>query len=121
MSYEIPQQLAYKEKIIFGLTFPQLAYASVFLAPSLIIFLRTSLPIAVKVIFVTILGCLAAGFMFLNLSYHLKGWIVWFRSRKITEKKKLNAFIGVKEVKDNIIHTLDNRKIAVLKIEPVNF
>ena len=121
MSYEIPQQLAYKEKIIFGLTFPQLAYASVFLVPSLIIFLRTSLPIAVKVIFVTILGCLAAGFMFLNLGYHLKGWIIWFRSRKITEKDKLAAFIGVKEIKDNIIYTSDNRKLAILKIEPVNF
>src|SRR3989344_3249999 len=92
-----------------------------FLVASLIIFLRTSLPIAVKVIFVTILGCLAAGFMFLNLGYHLKGWIVWFRSRKITEKDKLAAFIGVKEIKDNIIYTSDNRKLAILKIEPVNF
>jgi len=28
--YEIPQQLEYKEKIVFGLTFPQIAYALIF-------------------------------------------------------------------------------------------
>ena len=30
MTYQIPQQLQYKEKIMFGLTFKQLAYASIF-------------------------------------------------------------------------------------------
>ena len=121
MTYEIPQQLAYKEKIIFGLTFPQLAYAFIFLPLSLIVFFRTSLPLAVKIILVTNFVSLAVGFMFLNLGYHLKGWIAWYRQRKIVREDKLKAFVGIKEVKDNIIYTLDNRKIAILKIEPVNF
>ena len=30
MTYQIPQQLQYKEKIMFGLDFKQLAYAFVF-------------------------------------------------------------------------------------------
>jgi len=30
MSYEIPQQLEYREKVVFGLTFSQLAWAMLF-------------------------------------------------------------------------------------------
>ncbi|MDP2909182.1 MAG: hypothetical protein Q8N77_05230 [Nanoarchaeota archaeon] len=30
MSYEIPQQLEYQEKVVFGLTFSQLAWAMLF-------------------------------------------------------------------------------------------
>ncbi len=35
MAYEIPTQIAYKEKILFGLTFEQLVIASIFLVPAL--------------------------------------------------------------------------------------
>jgi len=121
MTYEIPQQLEYKEKIIFGLTFKQLAYLFGFAPFMLLIFLKTGLPTAFKVIIIGFLGCFAVGFMFLNLDYHLKGWISWFRLREIKEKAKLKQFSGIKEVKDDLIIRNDNIKLAVLKIEPINF
>jgi len=121
MTYEIPQQLEYKEKIIFGLTFGQLAYAFVFVPIILILFFKTQINFTLKFIASSFLTCFAVGFMFLNLGYHLKSWTSWFKFRKVTEKNKLIAFAGVKEIKDNLIITKDNRKLAVLKIEPINF
>ncbi len=38
MSYEIPQQLKHKEKIVFNLTFSQLGYATIFSIPILLLF-----------------------------------------------------------------------------------
>ena len=121
MSYEIPQQLEYKEKIIFGLTFKQLAYALVFTPLLIIIFFKTGWNLYVRAFITALLACLACGFIFLDLGFHLRTWIGWFKLRKIDDKEKLKAFIGIKEIKDNSIYTLDNRKVAILKIEPVNF
>jgi hypothetical protein len=121
MTYEIPQELAYKEKIMFGLTFEQLAYLFAFAPAMLIIFFKTHWSLTARFIVVSILACLGVGFIFLNLSFHLRSWISWLKFRKIEDKKKLIAFSGVKEIKDSLILTLDNRKLAVLKIEPINF
>src|SRR3989344_8811336 len=121
MSYEIPQQLEYKEKIIFGLTFKQLAYLFVFAPFALIIFFKTGWNFSLRFIISALLVCLAVGFMFLNLDYHIRSWISWLKFRKVTEKLKLVAYSGVKEVKNELIITNDNKKLAVLKIEPINF
>jgi hypothetical protein len=43
MAYEIPQQLEYKEKIMFGLNFKQLAYLFVFAPIVVFIAFKTSL------------------------------------------------------------------------------
>ena len=51
--YEIPQQLEYKEKIVFGLTFGQLMYAMIFL-PFAVIFFRLNVAMPVKVFLVSI-------------------------------------------------------------------
>ncbi len=121
MAYEIPQQLEYKEKIIFGLTFKQLAYLFGFAPVALLIFFKTGFPLFVKIMIDGFLVCFAVGFMFLNLDFHLKSWISWFKLREIKEKSKLQQFSGIKEVKDDLIIRSDNVKLAVLKIEPINF
>ena len=67
MTYEIPQQLEYKEKIIFGLTFKQLAFLFIFAPFALTCFFKTQWSLGVRVTFTSILACFAVGFMFLNL------------------------------------------------------
>jgi conjugal transfer ATP-binding protein TraC len=57
--------------------------------------------------------------MFFDLSMHLKNWYTWLRFRKIDEKK-IKKIFPLKEIKDNRI-ILDKNKLAVLKIEPINF
>jgi len=121
MGYEIPQQLEYKEKIIFGLTFKQLAYVMLFAPIALIVYFKTSWYLFFRVFITMNLTALAVGFIFLNLDYHLKIWYKWFITRKIEKPEKVKKFVPVKEIKDNLIYTNDKRKIAVLKITPINF
>ena len=118
--YEIPQQLEYKEKIVFGLTFTQLIYALIFFPIIFVIIFRihASLPIRVTIAFFPfLLGC---GFIFLNLSFHLKNWIIWFKSREVKTKEKMEKWFYIKEIKNSLIVT-KNKKLAVLKVEPINF
>lgn len=121
MAYEIPQQLEYKEKIIFNLTFSQLGYLAIFAPIILIIYFKTNFDLTLKIILTTFLSCLAIGFMFFNLKQHLKNWIGWFKFREITKDEKLKDFVFIKEIKDNCIIRNDNKHIAILKVEPINF
>ncbi len=121
MVYEIPQQLEYKEKIMFGLTFKQLAYALLFAPFIAFLFFKTSLPFYLKMFFSINLSGLAVGFIFLDLDKHLKNWTIWLRSRKIVKPEKRAQLIPIKEIKNNIIINKKGKKIAVLKITPINF
>lgn len=121
MSYEIPQQLEYKEKIIFSLTFKQLAYTLVFLPILIFIFFKTKMSLGFRIFISINVSALAIGFIFLELDYHLKAWYTWLKQRKIVKPEKLAKFVLVKEIKNDVIETIDKRRIAILKVEPLNF
>lgn len=121
MGYEIPQQLEYKEKIMFGLNFKQLVYLFVF-APIIIgIFFKTRLHLAFRIPIMTFFAGLAIGFIFLDLDKHLRNWCRWYTSKRIEKQHKLAAFIPVKEITNDIVLTTDGRKLAFLRITPINF
>jgi hypothetical protein len=121
MGYEIPQQLEYKEKIMFGLNFKQLVYLFIFAPVIFIIFFKTNLHLAIKIPIMAFFAGLAIGFIFIDLDKHLKNWYYWYTSKNIELPQKLADFIPLKEIKDSLIITKDNRKLAVLKITPINF
>lgn len=121
MPYQIPQQLAYKEKIMFGLTFKQLGYALLFGALSLLFFKRID-NIYLKFILVILSSALGVGFMFLNLAEILRDYWIFFKFQKeVKGSKKLTKFLGFKDIKDDVIINSKDKKIAVLKIRPINF
>ena len=121
MPYQIPQQLAYKEKIMFGLTFKQLVYAFVFGLLSLLFFKRID-GLYLKFTLVILSSALGVGFMFLNLAGILKDYWVFFRfQREVKGSKKLIKFLGIKDVRDSVIINSKNKKIAILKVRPINF
>jgi len=121
MSYEIPQQLEYKERVVFGLTFSQLAWAMLFGLPAMAVFFKSHANIYLKSAVVIVLCCCAIAFMFFNASRFLLDFWAWFRFRKATNgSQKLDKFIGIKDVKDSLIIT-DNSRVAVLRVEPINF
>jgi len=100
--YEIPQQLAYKEKIVFGLTFEQLMYALIFL-PIAIIFFKMNIQLPVKIFLIAIPVSLAGGFMFFDLLSKIKDWYWWYKFREITEDYELNKIFGAEIQKARII------------------
>ncbi len=162
--YEIPQQLEYKEKIVFGLTFPQLAYALVFFPFVFSFLFKINADIYVRVFLASIPALLASGFMFFDLSGKIKRGYIWFKLREIrTEKQKkldlekrqgelekrredklenkqkpkgekpekkiekekperndVKNFFKIEKIEKNIIH-YDNKKIAVLRVDSLNF
>jgi hypothetical protein len=119
MAYQIPQQLAYQEKIMFGLTFKQLLYAFLFGTISLLIFRKIS-NLTLGIILATIPSVIGLGFIFFDLEEKIKNYYLYCKLRK-SENKKLAELFGIKEIKDNLIITSKNKKIAILKVNTVNF
>ena len=119
MTYQIPQQLAYQEKIMFGLTFKQLLYAFLFGTISLLIFRKIS-NLTLGIILATIPSAIGLGFIFFDLEEKIKNYYLYCKLRK-SENKKLAELFGIKEIKDNLIITSKNKKIAILKVNTVNF
>jgi len=115
--YEIPQQLEYKEKIVFGLTFGQLIYALIFFPFAFSFFFRLNASLPVRIFLTSIPVSLAAGFMFFDLSSHIKNWITWYKSVRIPSDKIPKLF----GIKDKKVFSKNNKNLAILKIEPVNF
>jgi len=119
MSYEIPQQLEYQEKIIFGLTFRQLLYAMIFLPIALALLFKTPLEFPYRVALALIPSGLAILFMFTNIPKAAKNWIRWLLSRNLTEEK-IKQFLNLKEIKEDVL-ILNRGKLSILKVEPINF
>ena len=120
MSYEIPQQLTYKEKIIFNLTFKQLAYALAF--GTLIGFItKMPLNLYLKIALGIIPLSLAVLFMFFDLERMIIDFVAWvkFRGAKFNTKEMAD-YLEVTKVKDNLIH-IGKKKVAVLNVKPFNF
>jgi len=120
MPYEIPQQLEYKERIIFGLTFKQLAYLFAFAPVVLFVFFKIPIHLYVRISICFVFSSLAVGFMFLNLDHHIMTWTGWLMNREIDDKN-IDEFVPIKEIRDDLIITNKDKKIAVLKITPINF
>ena len=105
MTYQIPQQLEYKEIIMFGLTFEQLLYAFIFSSMSILLFRKIdNLIIAIPLIVVCC--SLGIGFVFLNFATLIKNYWVFLKFQKLKlGDPKLERFIGVKDIQDDYIIT----------------
>jgi len=101
--YEIPQQLEYKEKIVFGLTFHQLAYALLFFPIVFSLLFKLNASIEARIVLACIPGFLAVGFMFFDLTTHVKNWYTWFRSRELKEPEKIKTTLGIGEIREGFI------------------
>src|SRR3989338_7498025 len=123
MTYQIPQQLEYKEKIMFGLTFKQLAYALIFGIPAIITLKVFGLTVGLT--FAFFLAAIGVCFMFFDFDEKVKDYFNFFKYREVAlfknvEKSFYDSF-GIKEIKDKFIIDKTGKKIAVLKINPINY
>src|SRR3989344_3086131 len=124
MTYQIPQQLQYKEKIMFGLTFKQLAYASIF---GFIAFVFFKIIPYWQVGFVVALSftLLGLGFIFFDFDARVKDYWYFFKFKEVILTKELKKsffdFLGIKDIIENCIINAKDKKIAIIKISPINF
>lgn len=120
MAYQIPQQLEYKEKIMFGLTFKQLAYAIFFSILAIVNFkiINNNYGFA----FAFFWACIGVSFIFFDLESKIRDYWFYYKSRKIQlTKDNANSFLGIKEIKEGLIVMNNDKKVAILKISPINF
>lgn len=121
MTYQIPQKLEYKEKIMFGLTFKQLAYALVFGLIGLL-FIKIIPFLCIGYVFAGISSIIGLCFIFFDLETLIKNYYFYFKFRQISLKKEdILNFLDITEVKDNLIINNKGKKIAILKVNPINF
>ena len=111
MSYEIPQQLQYEEKIIFGLTFKQLVHAMIFVLPAFIIFVKTDFGIYFKVMVGGGLIGIACLFMFFSLLSYIRNTISWLKFREVSiNQQKMFQFIGIEKIQDGNVYVSQTKK-----------
>jgi type IV secretory pathway VirB4 component len=121
MSYQIPQKLEYKEKIMFGLTFKQLLYAFIFGLLALLSFKRAG-NIYLGFFLGSIFAFLGICFMFFSFDTLIKNYYKYYKSRKLKRgDNKLANFIGIKEISDDLIVNMKNKKVAIIRVQPINF
>ncbi|MDD3159989.1 MAG: PrgI family protein [Candidatus ainarchaeum sp.] len=123
MSYEIPKNLKYEEKLIFNLSLQQTIWLAIFIIPSAIIILKSPLPFEINIIIAILLTIIGLGFAFLNLKEYILTIYKYFsQPRQLGYlSKKMANFIEVKEIKENIILLNNNSTKAIIQIQPINF
>src|SRR3989338_5413742 len=124
MPYEIPSELQYHEKIVFGLTMQQLGWALLFGTPALFVVLKTELALPFKVAIATVCTAVAVLFMFCGAFGWLRHILAWWQMREFEEgEPEMDEFLPMSYEKGSVLvgEDLPKRKLAILKLSPVNF
>lgn len=123
MSYEIPQNLKYEEKIVFGLTLKQFAWIALFGTIGAVIYLKTGLNFYIKGILAIILLGIGLGFAYLNFYGHLKIFNGFFRSKREMGylSKEIESFIQIKEIENDALFLKDGTIKAIIQVIPLHF
>jgi len=123
MPYEIPKNLKYQEKIVFGLTFWQFLWLSLFGGLAGIIFFKTSLLFEVKLLVCIVFLLLGAGFAFFGFFDVLRDLNVFRKSIHGAGffDERLKEFIEVKSIGDDTIFLRDGSLRAIIQVIPINF
>jgi len=124
MTYEIPQQLEYKERIAFGLTLSQLLIAFGFTLPAIVVFIllgTIGVGLTVQLLSLIPFAAIALAFMFFDFWQKIKDVIAFMKFRfDVIYSDKMKKYIGLKKIAENVIQTNTKERIAILKIEPLN-
>ncbi|MGV8162420.1 MAG: VirB4 family type IV secretion system protein [Candidatus Nanoarchaeia archaeon] len=119
MAYEIPQKLQHKERIIFGLTFKQLAWALLFGSITLIILMGNHRWLF-KITFGLIFGVLGVCFVFLDIGRWSSYVFRFFKFRSATiDSHKMQEVLEIKRIENGVIKS--HKDVAILEITPLNF
>lgn len=125
MSYEIPQSLHYKERIVFNLTIEQFLYAIGFGIVAYLVYAKTHFLLPARVSIAVILAVLALLFMYWDLLQKITDFLNWFKFRKATmSDQKMGKYLKLKAIENGCYYVQTKqgeKRVAVLLVEPVNF
>jgi type IV secretory pathway VirB4 component len=120
MSYEIPKELKYQEKMMLGLTFKQVMYGLITL---LIVGITCTkdIPVISKIVFSTIPTTIALIFMFTNWPYELLFVFDWLSFQNLSPLSyRMKKYLSVTKINDD--HFVSNgKKTVLIEVTPINF
>jgi hypothetical protein len=125
MTYEIPQSLQYKERIVFNLTLEQFIYAAGFGLVSFLLYAKLPYSIPARIAIACVPACLGLLFMYFDLWQKVSDFWAWYRFRKATMfSPELKKYLKLNAIENSCYYVQTKngeKRVAVLKIEPLNF
>ncbi len=123
MGYDIPDEIKYREKIIFNLDWKQLGYAALFGIAAIVSYGTLQLQGQMRFIIPAIFAFSGAGFILLNLEEKVFDLISYFTGiRKAPHNSQAaRNFFEVESIEDNIIYLKNGKIVAILEVQPINF
>jgi len=105
MTYEIPQQLEYKEKIIFGLTFQQLLYAIIFSPIAIAILFKLPVSIYLRISLALIPSSIAGIFMFTNIPKQIRNWMKWLKWKELDiNHPRMKEYLNLEKIEGDMLY-----------------
>jgi len=125
MSYEIPQSLQYKEKIVFNLTLEQFIYATIFSLIAFFVYAKMPFDFWTRITIVIIILGIGVLFIYVPVFSWLKILLSYLKFREMNMfDNKMKKYLELSAV-ENACYKIKTKKcekkIAVLRIEPLNF
>ena len=121
MSYEIPQEIAYTEKIAFGLSLKQLCLSVAFLMVAFALIFKTSLPAGFSWTLGAILLGIGVLFVFFDLGVKIREFWSWFLVGKIElNEKNISHLLGINDFLDDCI-VVNKKRTGILEVYPTNY
>ncbi len=123
MSYEIPKNLKYEEKILFNLSFEQALWVGLFGSLILIVFLKLPLVLEAKIGLGILLVTLGAGFAFFGFRTHTSNlWGFLSTPRQIGYlDPPMRKFLEINRVENDAIYLQNGSIKAIIQVQPINF
>jgi len=123
MSYEIPKNLKYEEKIIFNLSLWQAGCLGIPGIIAVLLVIKTHLPIEISGTIALLIVGIGGGLAFFNLKEHALSFAKFaFKPRQFGYlDKEMKKFIEINSVDDNAVFLTSGGIKAIIQVQPINF
>lgn len=121
MSYDIPDEITYTEKLAFGLGAKQILYGIVVFI--LVVIEISNLEGYFGAFVALLTGLFGIGFILFNWDVKVLDRLNFYRNMQNAPyfSKTAQKFYEIKEVKDNYLFLDDGSVIGILEVQPINF
>ena len=124
MAYEIPKNLTkYSEVFLWGMTFKHFAYSAIYVILVVLVILKLDVAIWLKVLILLPLTALSVLLIFGRLEerYADKKNLDNSLHNEAYYDKKIDSFMDVKEIRDNLVILKNSTVVAILRMNPIDF
>jgi hypothetical protein len=123
MSYAIPANIRYDERLLGPLTIKQSLYLGIFLMASGFVYFESDLAEPFKTVVAASLALLGGGFAFFNLDEWLSNYYGFLGLTKTSSwiSPAARQLMGVKSIRADAVFLKNSRVLGVLKVRPINF